>query len=785
MSPALGAEELARRALEALQNNLPFEAAGVAQFMRRQFPSLTESHVLYAKSLAAAGRHQAALDVWRSVVDDNPLQMVWLEQAMRLALFLDDRRTLQRWAALMERVFVQPPSFAWLAELERQGLRVRGSVGIHCNQILGWTFQPSGSPPRVKVYGGPPTPLADSSRVSGGGWDLSRFALDLPEAEDPFFVRIFDSRGDDLPGSPLTCEPPAANGAFATNCGGGVPPAVIVPIYDDRKATLACLASVIGSRRRCRTAFDIIAVWDHGPDSDLLRYLHRLARNRTIQLFSTPRNLGFLGAVNYALRHQDNRDVVLLNSDTIVHGDWLDRMHDIARTLRRVGTITPMGSYAELVSYPSLDNPVEVSGLRATAMLDRACSKAAGLRTWHDLPVGVGFCMYVTRSLLREVGILDGYWLFSGYGEEVDLCLRARKAGFRNLAALNVFVAHFGNRSFGAGKTALAAQNNLALFARYPDYRREYGEFLREDPLGRHRGRISRELYTALDGPLRIMSFLDGESPAVVDERRRSRKSGRHWAALLVQSRGVETAVTLNVRQEFSLADMYFLLPKDMRGLRRALARLSPEGLLVHGFSDPVLNLARRLSLPMELVPAHLPPSLLRRYQDRLPCPVEPFEDFRRIHCFSTELAGWLAAAGLPVVHTGDKKTRARFRCWPAANPPAACLAPAPRNPADWSRLCEIALRHSPEGGVFYVPDLEAFWGRVPRPANIRPCHSPDRFDEFIPARALLFVSEDPETLSRWSCWASERRIPFYLPPEIMEANAKKFPVVSPACPGL
>ena len=83
---------------------------------------------------------------------------------------------------------------------------------------------------------------------------------------------------------------------------------------------------------------------------------------------------------------------------------------------------------------------------------------AAAVPVYPDLPTGVGFCLYLRRALLDDDRLLRRAAFGAGYGEENDLCLRAAKAGWRNVLADNAFVVHTGGRSFagqqGGGRAA-------------------------------------------------------------------------------------------------------------------------------------------------------------------------------------------------------------------------------------------------------------------------------------------------------------------------------------------
>ncbi|KHL71423.1 glycosyl transferase, partial [Pseudomonas putida] len=100
-----------------------------------------------------------------------------------------------------------------------------------------------------------------------------------------------------------------------------------------------------------------------------------------------------------------------------------------------------------------------------------------------EIETGCGFCLYIKREALDQVGYLDEVHLARGYGEETDWCLRAREHGWRHMGAPNVFVAHQGGISFGAEKALRVAHNNAILRKRYPDASARYNTFCLRDPI--------------------------------------------------------------------------------------------------------------------------------------------------------------------------------------------------------------------------------------------------------------------------------------------------------------
>ncbi|HEX3463974.1 MAG TPA: glycosyltransferase [Candidatus Elarobacter sp.] len=264
---------------------------------------------------------------------------------------------------------------------------------------------------------------------------------------------------------------------------------VIVPVYGAFSATMHCLFSVLGAR--CRARFEIVVVDDASPDPALAAALDELAASGRITLLRNAENLGFVRSANRAMRLHPERDVVLLNSDTEVFGDWLDRMLAAAAG-ERVATVTPFSNNAEICSYPRFvkDNaePLEIAPAELDALFAEVNRGATA-----ELPTAVGFCMFVARACLNQVGLFDEERFGAGYGEENDLCLRARAAGWRNLLAGDVFVPHAGAASFGDAKRARAAAAWETLTHDHPDYAGEVARFIEFDPLEPLRRRIDVE----------------------------------------------------------------------------------------------------------------------------------------------------------------------------------------------------------------------------------------------------------------------------------------------------
>ncbi|MGB5063288.1 MAG: glycosyltransferase, partial [Candidatus Competibacter sp.] len=262
---------------------------------------------------------------------------------------------------------------------------------------------------------------------------------------------------------------------------------VIILAYRGLDETRRCLESVLAFPQQ--TACEIVVIDDCSPEPELSAFLRQQAESGAFTLLENPVNTGFVSAVNRGMVLHPNRDVVLLNSDTEVHGDWLDRLYRHASSDPMIGTVTPFSNNATICSYPRFmqDNPLPV-GLSLAALDALFAEINAGQAV--DMPTAVGFCMYITRRCLDQVGYFDATLFARGYGEENDFSMRALEIGFRHLHAADVFVYHRGGISFGVEGADLCAQAQHILEQQHPRYFLLVGDYCARDPARLLRRRI-------------------------------------------------------------------------------------------------------------------------------------------------------------------------------------------------------------------------------------------------------------------------------------------------------
>jgi GT2 family glycosyltransferase len=432
-----------------------------------------------------------------------------IQASRRLLLWADG--AAQRTAA--KTLIARDPDPAVLTDamnvLHRSGARAVASLRVFDDVIAGWTAWDGHGAIELALTGDPELDLTitpdDSHPLAGSRFGhVASIELDRPRSR--VIQRVSLARAGKAfyslltqPNDPIPDQHQATQAAESDNLAeldaliaftpGGHSVTVIVPVYRDFEATRNCLESVkrnvVGKRNRRAMVID-----DASPEAEIKQYLTTLAKTSNFTVLTNTTNLGFVGAVNRGLSLARTGDVILLNADTVVPPDLVDRLATTARSSPTIGTITPLSNNGEFTSFPGPYKSNPVSPLAPE--IDRI-ARHVNAGSFVDIPNGIGFCLYITRRCLDEVGELSTNFQ-RGYLEDVDFCLRARERGFRNICDTSVFVTHIGSRSFRAEKRALVVQNLDALEIKFPKYRGECAAFMATDPLRKPREAIERAL---------------------------------------------------------------------------------------------------------------------------------------------------------------------------------------------------------------------------------------------------------------------------------------------------
>ena len=213
---------------------------------------------------------------------------------------------------------------------------------------------------------------------------------------------------------------------------------LVIVSYNTRDLLRQCLASI---QVHCPEAQ--VVVVDNASRDDSAEMVRDEFPHAT--LVTSTVNLGFAGANNLGLPHATGDFVVLLNSDTVLEDDALNRCAHWMLAHPEVGAVSPA--------------LIGVDGLPQRCFCRFASfanSLSIALRRPVPLPEGnrdprswlAGTALMIRRKALHDVGnALDDHYFM--YWEDADLSARLRRAGWDLAVVPDTQIRHYGGASGG------------------------------------------------------------------------------------------------------------------------------------------------------------------------------------------------------------------------------------------------------------------------------------------------------------------------------------------------
>ncbi len=216
---------------------------------------------------------------------------------------------------------------------------------------------------------------------------------------------------------------------------------VVMLCYNQLDYTKLCVESVL--KNTAYPNYELVIV-DNNSSDDTAAYLTQLDQQYShIKIVLNKTNRGFAGGNNDGIAVADGDYVLLLNNDTLVTRGWLTGMLKHFANDASVGLVGPItnsiGNEARImVPYTEVNMmPLYAHGYTMEHM---------GEQYPHDGILAM-FCLMISRAAYEKIGPLDENYGI-GMFEDDDYSVASVKAGFRNVMAEDVFIHHFGSKSF-------------------------------------------------------------------------------------------------------------------------------------------------------------------------------------------------------------------------------------------------------------------------------------------------------------------------------------------------
>jgi GT2 family glycosyltransferase len=200
---------------------------------------------------------------------------------------------------------------------------------------------------------------------------------------------------------------------------------IIVLNWNSPQDTLACLDSLLKIPYRAKE----ILVVDNGSTDESVCIIK--SSFPQVKLLETGKNMGFVGGNNagmtYALEEGFDYTLVL-NNDTVVNPDFLERLLEVAESDDQIGAVGPKINYFSkpdviwsaggIIDYRH--GTTEMKGIGQTDQDQYG-------RMPYQVDFLTGCAILVKRQTLQKIGLLDPRFFM--YYEDVEWCVRMTKAG--------------------------------------------------------------------------------------------------------------------------------------------------------------------------------------------------------------------------------------------------------------------------------------------------------------------------------------------------------------------
>ncbi len=225
---------------------------------------------------------------------------------------------------------------------------------------------------------------------------------------------------------------------------------IIIPTFNQEAFTVRCLKSI---KRFTNQDYRIIWI-DNGSTYESRKVvLLELRDHRYLSIWLSDR-IGFIKAVNIALKQCKDDYVVILNNDTEVTKNWLDLL---LMPLTKQSKIVASGPLTTIktshqdiermqVLLPELKN-ISHKHLINIHLMQKKLSDIFSSSFYIEMDSLAFFCTVFKRSIFDEIGFLDETFN-EGYSDDIDFSKRIKQKGYEMVLVPASYVEHYHQKTF-------------------------------------------------------------------------------------------------------------------------------------------------------------------------------------------------------------------------------------------------------------------------------------------------------------------------------------------------
>lgn len=228
---------------------------------------------------------------------------------------------------------------------------------------------------------------------------------------------------------------------------------IVILSYNTLEYLQICIASI---RRYTEPgSYEMIIIDNASTDGSAEWLREEQACSMDLRVLFNRENVGFPKGCNQGMAVAKGRDILLLNSDTIVTPRYLEQMRTALYADEHNGAVSCAANHISNFQQVETDGYTDLAGLERFAEGYNHTDPSK----WERRTMLVGFCFLLRRSTYEQLGGFDE--TFSpGNFEDADYSMRLLRAGYHLIYAGDTFIHHFGSASFVKRKTKNAGKMN-------------------------------------------------------------------------------------------------------------------------------------------------------------------------------------------------------------------------------------------------------------------------------------------------------------------------------------
>jgi len=232
---------------------------------------------------------------------------------------------------------------------------------------------------------------------------------------------------------------------------------IIIPVWNQADMTTGCIQAIMENTED----YEVVII-DNGSDPP---FKPPFSGFNDIRVIRNKENKGFSVAANQGIKAARGDVIVLFNNDIICTPGWAERL---------VGWLDEFDIVAPMSNLVGGLQQVVIGSYQSRDGLDEAAKEFS--KENEGLYWEVNFAvvsMFIKKKIFDDIGYLDES-LWPCCGEDIDICFRAREAGYRIGIANDVYVHHGMSQTFKAMQEAgltdydeVVEQNNKHLVKKW------------------------------------------------------------------------------------------------------------------------------------------------------------------------------------------------------------------------------------------------------------------------------------------------------------------------------